>query len=131
MSKKSIEKMLTFCRDTGIIIQPVIVYNHSTECRVESYIDVVKSHVRVGMLKVNVPLRFHGETVLEFCIKRNFTWYSQKDLIVNTIEHDHLQPAFDNTLKKHRLVRGSSFGDHFVEGIYLHSFFHEIFNFRN
>jgi hypothetical protein len=106
-------------------------------CRVESYIGVVKSHGRVGMLNANVPLCFHGDKVLDFCIKRNFTWYSQKGLIDNTTEHDHMQPAFDNTLKNvcipfgsriispilcdHSLVRGLSFGDRFVEDIYLHA----------
>jgi hypothetical protein len=75
--------------------------------------------------------------VLDFCIKRNFTWYSQKGLIGNTTAHDRMQPAFDNTLKnvcipfgsriispiprEHSLVRGSSFGDRFVEGIYFHT----------
>ena len=131
------EEMLAFCRDNGIIIQPVIAYNHTGMCRVESYIGVVKSHGRVGMLNANVPLRFHGDAVLDFCIKRNFTWYSQKGLIGNTTAHDRMQPAFDNTLKnvcipfgsriispiprEHSLVRGSSFGDRFVEGIYLHA----------
>jgi hypothetical protein len=131
------EEMLAFCRDHGIIIQPVIAYNHTGMCRVESYIGVVKSHGRVGILNANVPLRFHGDTVLDFCIKRNFTWYSQKGLIGNTTAHDRMQPAFDNTLKnvcipfgsriispiprEHSLVRGSSFGDRFVEGIYLHA----------
>jgi hypothetical protein len=74
------EEMLAFCRDNGIIIQPVIAYNHTGMCRVESYIGVVKSHGRVSMLNANVPLRFHGDAVLDFCIKRNFTWYSKKGL---------------------------------------------------
>jgi hypothetical protein len=55
------EEMLAFCRDNGIIIQSVIAYNHTGMCRVESYIGVVKSHGRVGMLNANVPLRFHGD----------------------------------------------------------------------
>jgi hypothetical protein len=133
------EEMLAFCRDNGIIIQPVIAYNHTGTCRVESYIGVVKSNGRVGMLNTNVSLCFHDNEVLDFCIKRNFTWYSQKGLIGNTTAHDRMQPAFDNTLKmknvcipfgsriispiprEHSLVRGSSFGDRFVEGIYLHA----------
>jgi hypothetical protein len=89
------------------------------------------------MLNTNVSLRFHDDAVLDFCIKRNFTWYSQKGLIDNTTAHDHMQPVFDNTLKnvcipfgsriispmpcEHSLVRGSSFGDRFVEDIYLHA----------
>ena len=93
------EEMLTFCRDNGIIIQPVVVYNHTAMCRVESYIGVVKSHGRVGMLNAHVPLRFHGDAVLDFCIKRNFTWYSQKDLLGKTTTHDLMCPAFDNTVK--------------------------------
>jgi hypothetical protein len=131
------EEMLAFCRDNGIIIQPVIAYNHTGMCRVESYIGVVESHGRVGMLNANVTLCFHGDTVQDFCIKRNFTWYSQKGLIGNTTAHDRMQPVFDNTLKnvcipfgsliispipcEHSLVRGSSFDDRFVEGIYLHT----------
>jgi hypothetical protein len=129
------EEMLAFCRDNGIIIQSVITYKQTTMYRVESYIGVVKSHGRVGMLNGNVPLQFHGDVVLDFCIKRNFTWYSQKGLIDNTTTHDHMQSVFDNTLKnvcipfdshiispiphEHILVRGSSFGDRFVEDIYL------------
>jgi hypothetical protein len=31
------EEMLAFCRHNGIIIQPVIAYNHTGMCRVESY----------------------------------------------------------------------------------------------
>jgi hypothetical protein len=69
---KEFEEMLTFCRDNGIIIQPVVAYNHTAMCRVESYIGVFKSHGRVGMLNANVPLRFHGNAVLVFCINRNF-----------------------------------------------------------
>ena len=38
------EEMLVFCRDNGIIIQPVVAYNHTAMCRVESYIGVTKSH---------------------------------------------------------------------------------------
>jgi hypothetical protein len=101
------EEMLAFCRDNGIIIQPVIAYNHTGMCRVESYIGVVKSHGRVSMLNANVPLRFHGDAVLDFCIKRNFTWYSQKGLIGNTTAHDRMQPAFDNTLKNVCIPFGS------------------------
>jgi hypothetical protein len=130
------EEMLAFCRDNGIIIHPVITYTHTAMCHVESYIGVFKSHGRVGMLNANVHLRFHGDAVLDLCIKRKFTWYSQKGFIGNTTAHDHMEPAFDNTLKnvripfgsriispiprEHSLVRGSSFGDRFVEGIYLH-----------
>jgi hypothetical protein len=106
-------------------------------CRVESYIGVVKSHGRVSMFNSNVPLCFHGDVVQDFCIKRNFTWYSQKVDIGNTTSHDRTCPVFDNTWKNvcipfgshivspvphdHNLVRDSSFGDHFVEGIYLHT----------
>jgi hypothetical protein len=70
------EEMLAFCRDNGIIIQSVIAHNHAGMWRVESYIGVVKSLGRVGMLNASVPLRFHGDAVLDFCIKWNFTWYS-------------------------------------------------------
>ena len=99
--------MLAFCRDNGFIFQPVIAYNHSAMCRVESYIGVVKSHGRVGMLNANVPLRFHDDAALDFCITRNFTWYSQKGLIGNTTTHDRMQPAFDNTLKNVCIPFGS------------------------
>jgi hypothetical protein len=67
--------------------------------RVESYIGVTKSHGRVSMLNANVPLRFHGDTEQDFCIKRNFTWYSQKGVLGNTTTHDRMRPAFDNTRK--------------------------------
>jgi hypothetical protein len=93
------EEMLVFCRDNGIIIQPVVAYNHTAMCRVESYIGVTKSHGRVSMLNANVPLRFHGDAVQDFCIKRNFTWYSQKGVLGNTTAHDRMRPAFDNTRK--------------------------------
>jgi hypothetical protein len=128
-------EMLDFCRDNKIVIQPVIAYNHTAMCRVESYIGVVKSHARIGMLNAHVPLRFHGDAVQDFVIKRNFTWYSQKGLPSNTTAHQRMQPAFAGTIKsvcipfgsrivsplprEHTLVQGSSFGDRFVEGIYL------------
>ena len=130
------EEMVAFCRDNGTVIQPVVTHNHTVMYRVESYIGVVKSHGRVGILNDNVPLCFHGDTVLDFCIKWNFTWYSQKGLIGKTTVHDLIQPVFDSTRKNvcipfgsriispipcdHNLVRGSSFDDRFVEGIYLH-----------
>jgi hypothetical protein len=128
-------EMLDFCRGNKIIIQPVIAYNHTAMCRVESYIGVVKSHALIGMLNAHVLLRFHGDTVQDFVIKRNFTWYSQKGLPSNTTAHQRMNPAFAGTLKsvcipfgsriisplprEHTLVKGSSFGDRFVEGIYL------------
>jgi hypothetical protein len=40
------------------------------------------------MLNPNVSLCFQGDTVLDFCIKQNFTWYFQKVLIDNTTTHD-------------------------------------------
>ena len=72
------EEMLVVGRDNGIIIQPVVAYNHTTMCRVESYIGDKKSHGRVSMLSASVSLRFHGDTVQDFCIKRSFTWYSDQ-----------------------------------------------------
>ena len=48
-------KMLDFCRDNKIVIQPVIAYNHTAIRHVESYIGVVKSHASIGMLNVHVP----------------------------------------------------------------------------
>ena len=47
-------EMLDFCRDNNIVIQPVIAYNHTAMCRVESYIGVVKNRIRA--LPCSMPM---------------------------------------------------------------------------
>ena len=57
-------EMLDFCRDNNIVIQPVIAYNHTAMCRVESYIGVVKSHSRISMLNSHVPMGMWSKILL-------------------------------------------------------------------
>jgi len=107
------------------------------QARVEGAIDYVKQHSRVSMLAANVPTRWWPQATTDFVTKKNFLWYSTDASCPPTTAHQRMQPAFAGTRatvaipfgsrivstipRKHRLVVNESFGDRFVEGIYLYA----------
>jgi len=87
------------------------------QARVEGAIDYVKQHSRVSMIAANVPTRWWPQATTDFVTKKNFLWYSTDASCPPTTAHQRMQPAFAGT----RLVVNESFGDRFVEGIYLYA----------
>ena len=107
------------------------------QARVEGAIDYVKQHSRVSMIAANVPTRWWPQATTDFVTKKNFLWYSTDASCPPTTAHQRMQPAFAGTRatvaipfgsrivstipREHRLVVNGSFGDRFVEGIYLYA----------
>ena len=107
------------------------------QARVEAAIGCVKQHSRIALLTCGAPTRFWADATTDFTIKKNFLWVSEDQHGSLTTAHDRMRPAFAGTLatvnipfgcrvlaripREHRLVSNGSFGDRFVEGIYLHS----------
>jgi hypothetical protein len=89
------------------------------------------------MLDANVPTRFWPHATADFVHKKNYLWYSEDTSGKWSTSHDRIQPAFAGTRdtvaipfgsrvvstlpREHRRVVNGSFGDRFVEGIYLHA----------
>ncbi len=142
------DEMVTFCTSEKIILQLVVAYNHTMQTRVEDAIGYVKQHVRVSMLAANVPTRWwpHARSqrshkmvaaTTNFINKKKILWYSADSKGSLTTAHQHMRPAFAGTRatvaipfgsrivstipREHRLVVNGSFGDRFIEGIYLHA----------
>ena len=131
------DEMVTFCTSEKIILQVVVAYNHTMQARVEGAIGYVKQHGRVSMLAANVPTRWWPQATTDFINKKNFLWYSADLKGSLTTAHQRMRPAFAGTRatvaipfgsrivstipREHRLVVNGSFGDRFVEGIYLHA----------
>ena len=129
--------IVDFCAEKGIILQLVVAYNHTMQARVEAAIGCVKQHSRIALLTCGAPTRFWADATTDFTIKKNFLWASEDQHGSLTTAHDRMRPAFAGTLatvnipfgcrvlaripREHRLVSNGSFGDRFVEGIYLHS----------
>ena len=77
-----------------------------------------------------------ADAATNFTLKKNVLWASEDQHGSLTTAHDRMRPAFAGTLasvnipfgcrvlaripREHRLVTNDSFGDTFVEGIYLH-----------
>ena len=134
------DDMVEFCVNQNIILQTVVAYNHTMQARVEGAIGYVKQHSRVALLAANAPTRWWPQATTDFIHKKNYLWYSpdtpEADCTWSTA-HQRMQPDFAGTYKtvahpfgcrivstlprEHRLVVNGSFGDRFVEGIYLHA----------
>ncbi len=131
------DEMVAFCTAEKIVLQVVVSYNHTMQARVEGAIVYVKQHSRVSMLAANVPTGWCPQATTDFVTKKNFLWYSTNASCSPTTAHQRMQPAFAGTRasvaipfgsrivstipREHRLVVNGSFGDRFVEGIYLHA----------
>ena len=133
------DDMTKFCTSENIILQTVVAYNHTMQARVEGAIGYVKQHSRVSMLTANVPTRFWPQATTDFVIKRNLLWYSEQTPGKWSTPHQRMRPALASALtrqnvaipfgcrvtstipREHRRVVNGSFGDRFVEGIYLHA----------
>jgi hypothetical protein len=89
------------------------------------------------MLAANVPTRFWPQATTDFVHKKNYLWYSEDMSGKWSTAHERMKPAFAGTRdtvaipfgcrvvstlpREHRRVLNGSFGDRFVEGIYLHA----------
>ena len=129
--------MVDYCRDNNIILQPVVAYNHTMQCRVEGAIGCSKQHSRVALVTSGKPMRFWRDATLDFTIKKNYLWAKRDQHGDLSTANDRMQPAFAGTRqtvaipfgcrvtghlpRDHRLVTNGSFGDRFVEGTYLRS----------
>ena len=129
--------MVEYCVQNNIILQTVVAYNHTMQARVEGAIGYVKQHSRVAMLTANVPTRFWPQATTDFVHKKNYLWYSEDTSGKCSTAHERMQPAFAGTRdtvaipfgsrvvstlpREHSRVVNGSFGDRFVEGIYLHA----------
>jgi hypothetical protein len=133
------DDMVKYCVSENIILQTVVAYNHTMQARVEGAIGYVKQHSRVSMLAANVPTRFWPKATTDFIIKRNCLWYSEDESGQWSTPYQRMQPALASALtrktvaipfgshvistipREHSRVVNGSFGDRFVEGIYLHA----------
>jgi hypothetical protein len=137
-AKKVSDDMVKYCIQHNIILQTVVAYNHTMQARVEGAIGYVKQHSRVAILAANVPSRFWPQATTDFAHKKNYLWYSKDASGAWSTAHARMQPAFAGTHeytvaipfgsrvvstipREHCRVVNGSFGDRFVEGIYLHA----------
>ena len=130
-------EMVNYCRDNGIILQPVVGYKHTMQCRVEGTIGCSKQHSRVALVTSGKPMRFWRDATLDFTIKKNHLWAKRDEHGDLSTANDRMQPAFAGTHRtvaipfgcrvtghlprEHRSVTNGSFGDRLVEGTYLRS----------
>jgi hypothetical protein len=130
------DDMVEYCVQNHIILQTVATYNHTKQAHVEGAIGYVKQHSRVAMLAANVPTQFWPQATTHFVHKKNYLWYSEDTSGKWSTAHERMKPAFAGTRdtvaipfgcrvvstlpREHRRVLNGSFGDRFVEGIYLH-----------
>ena len=103
----------------------------------EGDIGYVKQNSRVAMLAANVPTRFWPQATTDFVHKKNYLWYSEDTSGKWSTAHERMKPALAGTRdtvaipfgcrvvsalpREHRRVVNGSFGDRFVEGMYLHA----------
>jgi len=105
------------------------------QCRVEGAIGCSKQHSRVVLVCANAPTGFWPDATVDFTCKKITLWAKrdEHDDLSNT--NNRMQPALAGSYKtfairfgsrvtgdlprEHPLVKNGSFGDHFVEGIYL------------
>ena len=90
-------EMVDYCRDNGIILQPVVAYNHSMQCRVDGAISCSKQHSRVALMTSGKPRRFWRDATLDFTIKKNHLWAKHDEHVDLSTANDRMQPAFAGT----------------------------------
>ena len=129
--------MVEFCTSENIILQTVVAYNHTMQARVEGAIGYVKQHSRVALLAANAPTRYWPHATTDFVQKKNYLWYTERQPGVWSTAHQRMRPSFAGTRstvaipfgsrivsklpREHRRVVNGSYGDRFVEGIYLYA----------
>jgi len=131
------DEIKEYCAENDVVLQLVVAYNHTMQARVEGAIGCVKQHNRTSLLHANKPTRFWDDATKDFSIKKVYLWASPDTRGKLQTPHDRMQPAFSGTYntvavpfgsrviaqlhREHRKVKNGSFGDRFVEGIYLYS----------
>jgi len=105
------------------------------QCRAEGAIGRSKQHSRVALVCANAPTRFWPDVTIDFTCKKNTLWAKRDEHGDLSTVNNRIQPAFAGSYKtvaipfgsrvtgylprEHPLVKNGSFGDRFVEGIYL------------
>ena len=131
------EDIQKYCDDNHIVLQIVVAYNHTMQARVESAIGYVKQHSRISMTRANMPTRWWPAASTCFVIQKNALWYSKDTSGKATTANERIQADFAGTRhtvnipfgsritstipREHRLVVNGSFGDRYVEGVYLYA----------
>ena len=131
------DEIQQYCDTNRIQLQVVVAYNHTMQARVEAAIGYVKQHSRISLIRANAPTRWWPDATKDFVIKKNFLWYTIDASGTATTANDRIQSTFAGTRttvnipfgsritstipREHRLVINGSFGDRFVEGIYLYA----------
>jgi len=104
------------------------------QCRVEGTIGSSKQHSRVALVCANAPTRFWPDATVDFTCKKN-TQAKRDELGDLSTANNCMQRAFAGAYKtvaitfgsrvtgylarEYPLVKNGSFGEGFVEGIYL------------
>ena len=130
---------MEYCTAQHTILQIVVGYNHTMQCRAEAAIAHVKQHVRISLTTASAPTRWWPHATTDFAYKKNYLWHSLDTAGNFTTPHQRMSPAFAGTRhtvaipfgsrivstipREHKLVVNGSFGDRYVEGtmIYLHA----------
>ena len=94
-------EMVEYCRDNSIILQPVVAYNHTIQCRVEGAIGCSKQHNLVALVTSGKFMRFWRDATPDFTIKRNHLWAKRDKHGDLSTANGHMQAAFAGT---HRTV---------------------------
>jgi len=94
-----------------------------------------QSNTVVEQVCANAPTRFWPDATVDFTCKKNTLWAKRDEHGDLSTDNNRMQPAFAGSYKNvaipfdsrvtgylpqdHSLVKNESFGDRFVEGIYL------------
>ena len=70
------KEVAEYCTAQHIILQIVVGYNHTMQCRVEAAISHVKQHVRISLTTTSAPTRWWPHTTTDFAYKKNYLWHS-------------------------------------------------------
>jgi len=105
------------------------------QCHVEGAKGCSKQHSRVALVCASAPTRFWPDATVDFTCKTNTLWAKRDEHGDLSNANNRMQPAFAGSYKNvaipfgsrvtgnfprvHPLVKNGSFGDRFVEGIYL------------
>jgi len=105
------------------------------KCCVEGAMSCSKQHSQFELVCANAPTRFWPDATIDFTCKKNTLWAKRDEHGDGSNANNRIQPAFAGSYKtvaipfgsrvtgylprEHPLVNNRSFGDRFVEGIYL------------
>ena len=130
------DEMVDFCTSEKIFLQVVVAYNHNASPSGRIYRIRQAAHLGIDTRRRRTHARWPQATT-EFVTKNNYLWHSADSDGLLTTAHQRMQPAFAGTRaavatpfgsrivstipREHCLGVNGSFGDRFVEGIYLYA----------